>query len=227
MSTTEYRWVWQDHPEPGWNAVTNFWPDVVAPDGSIVGLRLNPNGPMSTFELALRRGYEALGFVGPLAMSNFSPYFVDGYEYTPNLAERKASMPLGVDMMPTQAFEVGFFIAGGRLGRLNRAGAGSATEGTTTLYRSVGNAEFEQIIRTGTFEAGPNSLGGKWFAETIGDAAEWGQRLEGKNGFRIVDARIPTIEAAKFLRNPFLDGIGPARYGELNQLRNATIGVVK
>jgi RHS repeat-associated protein len=34
-----------------------------------------------------------------------------------------------------------------------------AEEGTTTLDRAVGQAEYEQIMKTGTFEAGANSLG--------------------------------------------------------------------
>lgn len=76
-------------------------------------------------------------------------------------------------MMPNQAFDVGLFFTGGGLGRFNRAGADSATERTTTLYRSVDNAEFEQRLRTGRFEAGPNSVAGKHLAETAEHAAQW------------------------------------------------------
>lgn len=94
--------------------------------------------------------------------------------------------------MPNQAFDVGLVLpaAGGVFGGLARAGAGSAIGETTTLYRAVGEAEFEQIMRTGTFEAGPNSLGGKWFAESAEHAATWGQKMEGEGAFRIVDAQI-------------------------------------
>lgn len=52
-------------------------------------------------------------------------------------------------------------------------------------------------------------------------------QLEGTKGFRIVDVRIPTAQANKFMRIERLDGIGPARYAELNQLSGAKIGVVK
>lgn len=44
----------------------------------------------------------------------------------------------------------------------------------TKLYRSVGEAELKQIKQTGKFEAGPNSLGGKFFAESVDDAKKWG-----------------------------------------------------
>lgn len=100
-------------------------------------------------------------------------------------------------------------------------------EETTTLYRAVGHEEFEQIMRTKTFEAGTNSLGGKWLAESAEHAEQWGQKLEGEGGFRIVDTKIPTVQADKFMRVERLDGIGPARYAELNQLKNAVIGTVK
>lgn len=98
----------------------------------------------------------------------------------------------------------------------------------TTLYRAVSHEEFEQIMRTGTFQAGANSaIYGKYFAESAENAAQWGQRLEGTKGFRIVDARIPTVEAAKFMRWERIDNIGPMRYATFEQLRSATVGVVK
>jgi len=102
--------------------------------------------------------------------------------------------------------------------------AGSAAEETTTLFRAVNNAEFEQIMTTGTFEAGPNSLGGKWFWESAEHAEQFGQWAEGRGAFKVVDAKIPTVQADKFMRLESLDGIGPARYGELKQLTNAVIG---
>ncbi len=101
-------------------------------------------------------------------------------------------------------------------------GRGAATE-VTVLYRAVGQAEFEQLMKTGAFQAGTNSLGGKFFAESLDDAIKWGELLEGKGAFKVIEARIPTVEAQKFMRWDRLDGIGPARYAELNQLRNATI----
>ena len=45
VSTTEYKWVWQDDPEEGWERVTDFWVDIVGADGQTVGLHLNPIDP--------------------------------------------------------------------------------------------------------------------------------------------------------------------------------------
>jgi hypothetical protein len=126
-------------------------------------------------------------------------------------------------------------LAAGAMGRggtaavslVDDAARAVADNGMTTLYRAVSHAEFEQIMKDGVFKTSSNSLGGKWFAESAEHAAQWGQKLEGTSGFRIVDVRIPTVQADKLMRIGSLDGIGPARYAELNQLRNATIGVVK
>lgn len=54
------------------------------------------------------------------------------------------------------------------------------------MYRTVGEAEFKQIEETGKFDAGRNSLGGKFFAENEKDANTWGQKLEGEGNFGIV-----------------------------------------
>ena len=40
-----------------------------------------------------------------------------------------------------------------------------------TLYRAVSEGEFQQLMRTGKFEATPSSLEGKFFAESAEDAA--------------------------------------------------------
>jgi hypothetical protein len=40
-----------------------------------------------------------------------------------------------------------------------------------TLYRAVSEGEFQQLMRTGKFEAVPSSLEGKFFAESAEDAA--------------------------------------------------------
>jgi RHS repeat-associated protein len=102
---------------------------------------------------------------------------------------------------------------------------GPQVGGTTKLYRAVSNAEFEQIMRTGTFEIAENSLSVKWFAESAEHAAEWGNKMYGgdKMAFKIIDVTIPTVQADKFVRYESLDGIGPARYATMEQLVNATI----
>ncbi len=107
-------------------------------------------------------------------------------------------------------------------GRLANSGD-AAGSGTTKLYRAVSVGEFEQLMRTGKFEASPNALGGKFFAESVQDAAQWGEALEGAGRYRIVEIELPIDVAHTLMRWERLDGIGPARYGELSQLEDAVI----
>jgi hypothetical protein len=95
--------------------------------------------------------------------------------------------------------------------------------GTTTLYRAVSEAEALSVRSTGAFSAGPNSLGGKWFAESLEHAKQWGDLLNGKGASRILEVVLPKSVADKLMRMERLDGIGPARYGELDQLEQAII----
>ena len=92
---------------------------------------------------------------------------------------------------------------------------------TVTLYRAVCELEYQQLIRTGKLAVVPSSLEGKFFAESAADAAQWGERLEGAGNYRIVEVEFSTSVAENLLRWEQLDGIGPARYGELHQLQDA------
>ena len=92
-----------------------------------------------------------------------------------------------------------------------------------TLYRAISEAEWLQIMRTGKFEAVPSSLEGNFFAESAEDAAQCGEMLEGASHYRIVEVDLPTSVANSLLRWEKLDGIGPARYGELHQLHDAVV----
>ncbi len=91
----------------------------------------------------------------------------------------------------------------------------------------MSEAEYQRRVRTGQFEAGPNSLGGKFFAETPADAAKWGNALEGTGSFRVVEVDVPAGVAEKFMRWERLDNIGPARYAELHELGNVVVREVK
>lgn len=91
------------------------------------------------------------------------------------------------------------------------------------LYRAVSEGEFQQLMRTGKFEAVPSSLEGKFFAESPEDAAQWGEMLEGASHYRIVEVALPAGVAESLMRWEKLDGIGPARYGALPQLQNAVV----
>jgi hypothetical protein len=65
--------------------------------------------------------------------------------------------------------------------------------------------------------AGAGSMEGKWFAETAADALEWGQRLNNSVG-AVISVRVPTNLAGQLHRIPKLDGIGPARFANGDQL---------
>ncbi len=92
-----------------------------------------------------------------------------------------------------------------------------------TLYRAVSEIECQQLMQTGKFASVPSSLEGKFFAESAEDAAQWGEILEGTGNYRIVEVALPTRVANSLLRWEKLDGIGPARYGELYQLQDAIV----
>ena len=98
---------------------------------------------------------------------------------------------------------------------------------TVTLYRAVSEAEQQQLMRTGKFEAVPSSLEGKFFAESAEDAAQWGEMLEGAGHYRIVGVTLPTSVTHSLLRWEKLDGIGPARYGEWHQLYDAVVRLLQ
>jgi hypothetical protein len=94
---------------------------------------------------------------------------------------------------------------------------------TVTLYRAVSEVEWQQLVRTGKFEAVLSSLEGKFFAESPEDAVQWGEMLEGASHYRIVEVDLPISVVNSLLRWEKLDGIGPARYGELHQLHDAMV----
>lgn len=104
-----------------------------------------------------------------------------------------------------------------------KGSAAPATKSMTTLFRAVTESEFQQVQRTGAFEAGKNSLEGKWFAEAAEHARKWGDIMNGSGNSRILKVQVPADQADKFFKSGNLDGIGPARYGELDQLKGALI----
>lgn len=107
-------------------------------------------------------------------------------------------------------------VAGGGIGAVEKSG-------TTTLYRAVSEMEAISVRATGKFSAGPNSLGGKWLAESLEHAKQWGDLLNGKGVSKLLEVKLPKPLADQFMRIERLDGIGPARYGELSQLEQAAV----
>lgn len=59
------------------------------------------------------------------------------------------------------------------------------------LYRAVSDAEFRDLNHTGKFREISSSLEGKWFAENVEDAMQWGNVLEGMGNYRIIEVDIP------------------------------------
>jgi hypothetical protein len=100
----------------------------------------------------------------------------------------------------------------------------SSTE-TTTLYRAVSNAELRQIQKTGKFEVGKGTMEGKWFAEKAADARKWGDKMNGPGNSTVMRADIAKPIADKMYRTNSLDGIGPARFGTIDQLQGSRIRV--
>jgi len=88
----------------------------------------------------------------------------------------------------------------------------------TLLYRAVSRDELEHIRATGKLSAGPGSLNGKWFAEQIEHAARWGELLHWAGNYGIVKVAVPEEIARTLFRIEKLDGIGPARYVQADQL---------
>jgi hypothetical protein len=79
-------------------------------------------------------------------------------------------------------------------------------------------AEFNELMQTGVFKIGPNSLEGKWFAERGDHALAWGKLLFPAKDFCVIEAGFRREQAERFMRLPRLDDIGPARYVELEML---------
>lgn len=61
-------------------------------------------------------------------------------------------------------------------------------------------------------------MGGKFFAEAADDARQWGNAMNGSGKSTILEVGMPESQADQLMRWERLDGIGPARYGELEQL---------
>jgi RHS repeat-associated protein len=220
-TNTEYVWFEGDTVGEGYDTVTEFYVEGMI-NGNMVGLTLNPNGPRSFWtQLALDLD-PALSL-----MTNNSDYFVKGYEIGETRAQfAERSRTGAVDMMPNQAFDVGLFFAGGGLGRLNRAGAGAATE-TTTLYRAVTQPELDDIFATGTYRVAKGQSEGKYFFKAAEDAQDFGSRMfrtrPGEGPYTVTSAEVDraVIEASSPVRAA---GEGSAMFVPKSQL---PIGPVK
>lgn len=95
---------------------------------------------------------------------------------------------------------------------------------TVPLFRAVSLAEFGDVTNHGSLRAGPNSFAaGKFFAESGGDALQWGAALEGTGNFRVLEVEFPNVVVDQFMRFNRLDNIGPARFAKSDELDHPTI----
>jgi hypothetical protein len=89
------------------------------------------------------------------------------------------------------------------------------------LYRGMSLSEYGDLMTDGIWKAGQGTMEGKWFAETYEDAVTWGNKMgHGGDAFRVVQIDVPDNIAANMHADPHLDGIGPARYAQLEDLNN-------
>lgn len=91
--------------------------------------------------------------------------------------------------------------------------------GHSRVYRAVSEAEYEHILRTGRFAQGPNSMEGKWFADTLEGAHAHGRYLYPQGNYRIIEADVPN-NAPSLFRMTNLDNRGPARFLHIDDLVN-------
>ena len=89
--------------------------------------------------------------------------------------------------------------------------------GHTRVYRAVSEAEYRDIFETGRFRQGRNSAEGKWFADSLAGATAYGRALYPDGEFRQVESDVPD-DAPSLFRLANLDGFGPARFVEMDDL---------
>ena len=132
---------------------------------------------------------------------------------------------LGEETIPF-AGSMALGVAGGLVSRIGLfAGAEIRTGNAISLYRSVSHEEYNQLASTKTFSIGPNSLEGKFFAESYMDAKAWGDVMNGVGNHQVVEISVTKLVAEQMMRWERLDGIGPARYATLDQLQNVKIEI--
>ncbi|GAB7263392.1 hypothetical protein DaDZ19_50660 [Dickeya ananatis] len=93
--------------------------------------------------------------------------------------------------------------------------------GLMVLYRGMSTAEYNDLMKDGVWKYGNGSMEGKWFAESYKDAVTWGNKMgHGGDTFKVVQINMPDDIANRLHADPHLDGIGPARYAELEDLND-------
>ena len=87
------------------------------------------------------------------------------------------------------------------------------------VYRAVSEAEYQDVLKSGRFQQGPNSLEGKWFADSLEGAEAHGKALFPEEKYHLIEADVPN-DAPSLFKQPNLDLRGPARYLHLDDLND-------
>ena len=90
------------------------------------------------------------------------------------------------------------------------------------LFRAISIEEHQDLVEFG-FRAGPNSLAGKWFADFYNHAYLWGKAFGYQERFSIVEIDFPDQRVNQLFQIELLDGIGPAKYLTIDDLKHATL----
>jgi hypothetical protein len=96
--------------------------------------------------------------------------------------------------------------------------ASSVPTGHTRVYRAVSEAEYQDILASSQFRAAPNSLEGKWFADSAECAKAHGEALFPGSSYRLIQADVPD-DVPSLFRHENLDGLGPARFLHIDDLK--------
>lgn len=89
--------------------------------------------------------------------------------------------------------------------------------GVSRAYRAVSEEEYQQILRTSTFEVVVQGCEGKHFADTLAGANRFGEALFGIGKYRLIEADVPD-NALSLCCWENLDGCGPARFLQMDDL---------
>jgi len=194
---------------------------------------INSADPSGLFEYTLN-GLAAAMAIGATIYGGYS------YAITRSFGQAARDATIGALAGATFYASIPFALAA--LWRVSLLGGGGAaafvgttgTTGTVNLYRAMSVAEYRQLLATGRFSAGNGATyqTGKWFAEELPHAIRWGELLARFSRLKasewvVVEVRVIAPAAQRYLRIESLDGIGPARYAELQQINTALQNVSK
>jgi RHS repeat-associated protein len=104
--------------------------------------------------------------------------------------------------------------------------ARSAGGATVTFFRGVGAAEAKQIAADGVLKTVAHGAEGKYLTNTAEAAGKWAERLHGPGG-RVVQVTVPQAAAKGMQYLGRVDAIGDAWFATMQQLRDATVVILR